>query len=64
MQKIPHLKFLKRETGDWLLLNNQRYSMDAELHADSESGIENCVRGFAGDRQGLKDGDLWARWSV
>jgi hypothetical protein len=30
--------------------------MEAVFCAESESGIRNCVRGFAGDRQGLKDG--------
>ena len=38
-------------------------SIDAEFHADSESAIGNGVRGFAGDRQGLKVGQVWIRQS-
>ena len=32
--------------------------MDAELHAESESGIGSCVRGFAGDRRCFKVGQM------
>ena len=32
------------------------HNIGAILRAESESGIENCVRGFSGDRQGLKGG--------
>ena len=38
-----------------LLRDAGRYSMDGELHAEFRSAIGNCVRGFAGDRQGLKE---------
>ena len=33
-------------------------SMDGEFHAESESGIGSCVRGFAGDRRCFKVGQM------